>query len=222
MARRDHDAYYTPTDAVHALMRRRPLIGKAGDVVVEPCVGGGAIAQPFRDRGCLVITNDLVPTVEADVHDDAQIVATWRELQMKADVDRIVRDGHDSAIFSAIDWVVTNPPFVAARPILKQAIAHARLGVAFFLRLSFLEPTEERGDWLAAHPPDDLFVLPRISFTGDGKSDSVTCAWMVWYAEAWDYRAEREFARQGMYRRIEIVPDLDDPVETAQQDLWAV
>jgi hypothetical protein len=48
------------------------------------------------------------------------------------------------------------------------------------LRLSFLEPTRERGPWLAANPPDLVIVLPRISFTGDGKTDSVTCAWMIW------------------------------------------
>jgi hypothetical protein len=34
--------------------------------------------------------------------------------------------------------------------------------------------------WLAEHPPTKLIVLPRISFTGDGKTDSVTCAWYVW------------------------------------------
>jgi hypothetical protein len=48
------------------------------------------------------------------------------------------------------------------------------------LRLSYLEPTEDRGAWLNSHPPTDLIVLPRISFTGNGKTDSVTCAWIVW------------------------------------------
>jgi hypothetical protein len=49
-----------------------------------------------------------------------------------------------------------------------------------FLRLSYLEPVRNRGAWLAAHPPTGLIVLPRISFTGDGQTDTVTCAWMVW------------------------------------------
>jgi hypothetical protein len=55
--------------------------------------------------------------------------------------------------------------------------------VAMLLRLSFLEPTRERGPWLAKNPPDLVIVLPRISFTGDGKTDSVTCAWMIWDAD---------------------------------------
>lgn len=51
------------------------------------------------------------------------------------------------------------------------------------LRVSFLEPCNDRAEFLAAHPPR-LFVLPRISFTGDGKTDNVTCAWYVWDKEA--------------------------------------
>jgi hypothetical protein len=46
--------------------------------------------------------------------------------------------------------------------------------------MSYLEPVENRGVWLNEHPPTTLIVLPRISFTGDGKTDNVTCAWMVW------------------------------------------
>ncbi len=49
---------------------------------------------------------------------------------------------------------------------------------------SVLEPCEGRGAWLAAHPPQALIVLPRMSFTGEGKTDSVTCAWVVWAREA--------------------------------------
>lgn len=82
--------------------------------------------------------------------------------------------------FPPVDWVVTNPPFAAAMPILQYAVAHARVGVALYLRLSFLEPTRACGPWLEAHPPTRVLVLPRHSFSGDGKTDSVTGAWMVW------------------------------------------
>jgi len=55
--------------------------------------------------------------------------------------------------------------------------------VAMLLRLSFLEPTAKvnpRGPWLAECPPSRLIVLPRCSYTGDGRTDSVTTAWMIW------------------------------------------
>jgi hypothetical protein len=47
------------------------------------------------------------------------------------------------------------------------------------LRLSYLEPCNNRAEFLSVNPPS-LIVLPRISFTGDGKTDNVTCAWFVW------------------------------------------
>jgi hypothetical protein len=54
------------------------------------------------------------------------------------------------------------------------------IGVVLLLRLSFLEPTDQRGDWLAENPPDMQIVLPRWSYKENGKTDSVTTAWMVW------------------------------------------
>lgn len=46
--------------------------------------------------------------------------------------------------------------------------------------MDFYETSAEAVDALAAHPPTQLIVLPRHSFTGDGKTDRVTCAWMIW------------------------------------------
>lgn len=77
-------------------------------------------------------------------------------------------------------WVVSNPPFNQAPLIVPLAWAYAEIGIAMLLRLSFLEPVKNRGLWLNQCPPTELIVLPRISFTGDGKTDSVTCAWMIW------------------------------------------
>lgn len=225
MTRRDHDAYYTPDDAVRILHERRPLIGKPGEVVCEPCVGGGAIAQPFRDRGCLVVTNDLVPTIEADTHNDACSRPTWDQLQTDARA-RLDGSGRQWDNRITLDWTVTNPPFVAAMEILQQAYAHSRLGVAFFLRLSFLEPTEDRGPWLAEHPPDELIVLPRISFTGDGATDSVTCAWMIWYKPQTivlqsDHVVNMTIDAPHCGRPIEVIAKPADG-DDSQQSLWGV
>ena len=82
---------------------------------------------------------------------------------------------------ASIDWVITNPPFNLAYPMLLKSLLNVRVGVAFLLRLSFVEPTNERGDWLEKNPPTGRITLPRYSFTGDGRSDSVTAEWMIWY-----------------------------------------
>lgn len=67
--------------------------------------------------------------------------------------------------------------------IVARAYEAARVGIAMMLRLSFKEPTAKvnpRGPWLILNPLTRELVMPRHSFTGNGKSDSVTTAWMIW------------------------------------------
>lgn len=165
MTRRKLDAYYTLAPVVKALTARVNITGP----VLEPCCGGGVISDLFP--GCL--TNDIDPDVPARWHEDATQPEFW---------DRF-SDGMGIYGPHEVDWVVTNPPFNQAFPILEHAWEHARLGVAMLLRLSFLEPTNGRGPWLQVHSGQmtDLIIFgsPRPSFTGNG-TDSVTTAWMVW------------------------------------------
>ena len=99
--------------------------------MLEPCCGDHAITRALAPR--TVPTNDLNAACLAHSHLDARDRLSWTS-------------------FPPVDWVVTNPPFAAAMPILQHAVAHARVGVALYLRLSFLEPTRARGPWLEAHP----------------------------------------------------------------------
>lgn len=120
--------------------------------ILEPCAGEGHIVRPLEamDAG-FVIASDITTGNDARTW--------WPETH--------------------IDWVVTNPPFNQAFEIVQNAHNHCD-NLAMLLRLSWLEPTHKRGEWLQRNPPNQIIVLPRISFTGDGKTDSVTCAWMVW------------------------------------------
>ena len=82
-------------------------------------------------------------------------------------------------------WIITNPPYssLTCLGIAQEALRYSKIGVALLLRLSFLEPTRSagsRGDWLKDNPPDRLIVLPRYSYTRNGKTDSVTTAWHIW------------------------------------------
>jgi hypothetical protein len=157
MTRRAFDFYPTPAWATHVLMKHANVHG----FTYEPCVGAGDIKDVLRQYPGVrcVLTNDIDPERHASTRLDARRSEAW----------------HGEA-----DWVVSNPPFSDAMAIVRLAYTHARWGVAMLLRLSFLEPTEDRGPWLAEHPPTHLIVMPRISFTGDGKTDSVTTAWLVW------------------------------------------
>ena len=169
--RRANDLYCTQDAQVRALLQRVEIAG----IIYEPCVGHGDIAARFPAR----VTNDIDRGLPADTHLDATHADAWR---------------------IQCDWVVTNPPFSTAPQILPLAMATASVGVAFLLRLSFLEPVKNRGDWLAAHadqmPHLIPFGQPRPSYRigerrPDGRKyngDTVTTAWFVWRRD-WSWTA---------------------------------
>lgn len=159
--RRKNDFYPTPSWATDVLLQNV----KIGGVVLEPCAGDGDIVNVLlkepKENIENVWTNDIdVDRGGSHYNEDA--------------TKQTLYDIHD------VDWIVTNPPFNCAQQILEKAHKNSLYGVAFLLRLSFLEPTYERGPFLAENPPNKVLVLPRISFTGDGKTDSVTVAWLIW------------------------------------------
>lgn len=167
--RRENDAYFTSEAMMDALITHTKIDG----AVLEPCVGTGVISKDLSRRGLQVFTNDISLEYGADYYEDATTELGWDLMVSKSD---------------GVSWVITNPPFNRAFEILKLARRNVP-NVALLLRLSFLEPTYARQDYLECNPPDSLIVLPRYSFTQDGKMDSVTCAWMVW---------SKEYSRKGI------------------------
>lgn len=174
MTRRKNDAYNSPGWVVKALFDFANIYPQS--LVLEPCCGDCSLAIPMQNMGCIVFTNDIDPNTKAQRHKDYLKfdLSEWRT-DKQPTIDWL-EDGHTLKP----DWVITNPPFGLAFPMLQKAIEEATVGVAFLLRISFLEPTNERGEWLEQNPPNGLLYLPRISFTGDGKTDSTTVAWMIW------------------------------------------
>lgn len=163
MTRRRWDQYFTPAHATRELMKH---VNFTNCYVLECCNGDGAITSVVREVASVVKTNDIDQDLLTDYHRDVSIAERWKTFP---------QGGH---------WVVSNPPFNQAPQIIPLAYEYANVGIAMLLRLSYLEPCftrkSNRAAWLAEHPPTQLIVLPRISFTGDGKTDNVTCAWMVW------------------------------------------
>lgn len=155
-------------DSPHWFLTHLVKYVKIEGIVGEPCKGSGNLSDlfPYIDRVGHHWTNDLDPSVDADFNLDAADSTSWGQLPES-------------------DWIITNPPFNAAFPILQNAYNHARVGVVMFLRLSFQEPTEERAQWLHDHPRHLDLVYPRFKFRKgkDGRSwqtDSVPIIAMVW------------------------------------------
>lgn len=160
--RRKLDFYPTPKWATELLVRSVPIYGG----ILECCSGDGAIADVLETMTEVKVwRNDIVDSMpRLDWAKDATDRFAWYQMT----------EHH------TVSWIVSNPPFSHAPQIIPLAYEHAAIGIAMLLRLSYLEPVENRGAWLNEHPPTQLIVLPRISFTGNGKTDNVTCAWMVW------------------------------------------
>ena len=138
--------------------------------ILEPCAGDGAIAQLLPN----CYTNDIDPDHETDYTIDATSHSAWN-------------------LLGEWDWIVTNPPFKDANLILENAWDYSKVGIAFLLRLSYLEPTESRRDFLYRTEDHLRFIIPfnpRPKFRLDRKgSDSVTVAWFIWLKDfSWESR----------------------------------
>lgn len=157
--------YESPSWFTTELLRHVKLSG----VIGEPCVGHEAIASllrvwPYTKQ---MWTNDIDPHKAADYHLDATLSESW-------------------AKFPDCDWICTNPPYAEfAAPIIRNAYQKARVGVAAFLLTSFLEPCDDRADFLQQHPPSLVLILPRFCFRKDKKgkrwaTDNITISCFVW------------------------------------------
>lgn len=162
--RYEFDRYDSPHWFLTHLPNHLDLSGTVG----EPCKGSGNLSDllPYYPGVSKVWTNDIDPAVAADFNLDAVDGRSWDKLP-------------------PADWIVTNPPFNCPMPILKNAYKHARFGVVFFLRLSFIEPTKERAFWLLNHPRYLDLVYPRFKFRKDKKgrnwqTDSLPIAAFIW------------------------------------------
>jgi len=189
MTRQEFDNYPTMRELTWALVDRLPELDPLS-TIVEPCAGGLDIVQAITAKlpDTVYITNDIHPGCACAYTSDAadRDAAVWQQV-------RALGDRHAGKP----EWTITNPPFKLAHKILPLALEHSAVGVAFLLRLSYLEPTmkrQARGAWLRAHEDQMVRLIPfgnpRPWFPPYAKdeTDSVTPAWFVWLKE-WSWRA---------------------------------
>jgi hypothetical protein len=157
-----NDFYPTPERLTKSLL----TFFQPDGIVLEPCAGDGAIVNVLKNESMIknVITNDIVNGKAQHCFD-----ATQRNL-------------YDS--IGKVDYVVTNPPF--SQPDCQQIIDRCwdkvECGMAFLLRLTYLEPCGNRASFLKNTNLSKLIIFnPRPRFREDTKgSDNCTVAWFVW------------------------------------------
>jgi hypothetical protein len=163
--RRAFDAYYTPPGLARALVALLPV---EGSVVWEPHAGGGSFVRALVQARAAVMASDVQATAQGLVEEGVAYAFDGDFLATSFLGTEVV-----------IDWIVGNPPYGQAEAHVRHALSEARVGVAFLLRLGFLESARREGFW-KEHPPHKVVVVcRRPSFTGEG-SDGASYGLYIW------------------------------------------
>lgn len=162
MKRMERDFYPTEQKLTQILIDKH-LKYETIDTILEPCCGEDHITRVLHSNFYNTAATDITMGEQYDATTDDY----WRNRKGK------------------YDWVVTNPPYNKANIIVPKAYDAARVGVAMLLRLTWLEPTKARQEFLQKVPLSTLLIFnPRPKFRSDTSgTDSVTSAWFVWDKE---------------------------------------
>lgn len=173
-----YDRYFTPPWATRALIDH--LGERLHGLIWEPCAGHGYIVDVLRDAGHSVLATDILP------HEALDEVHNFLE---------------PCAYSPGMRWIITNPPYTTAICTATDIVRHAleafpRSSVAMLLRLSWLEPCDDRAALLLDYRPTDYIVLPRVHYIGAPGNNNQTSVWMIWdRSEKWRWdHAQEGFA----------------------------
>lgn len=163
--RSEADNYPTPAWVTHRLLERLKLPGGAW---LESSAGEGgiikavnAVRKDVRWSACELRKKCRPALLKAGVKD----------LNLCSFLDVLPHDFGTPAV------CINNPPFSMAMQFIEHSLKFAPW-VIHLLRLNFLG-TEKRNKFFQTTMPDVYVVPDRISFTGDGRADSIEYAWLV-------------------------------------------
>lgn len=179
------DRYYTPEWATEELVKY--MGGRIHGEVWEPCCGADMIGRVLR-RSC----DDVHAYLGTDVDSGADTGlwlrsrSGWHKSEGPIAHDMLGERTHEY-----FDAIITNPPYTipykngkaTAADFARRALEYqGRLGclVAMLLRLTWLEPTQEREDLFREHPPTDVLILRRVQFIRSDIQNMCTSAWIIW------------------------------------------
>ena len=162
--RRPLDDYPTPDWVIRAIA---PHV--AGQTVLDPCCGAGAILDVFAERGATVGGIEFSEVRAAEATAKGHHVRVGNALDVE---------------WPEADLIITNPPYSLAQEFAEKAIRSVKPGgtVALLLRLGFLE-SKKRIGFHRAHGSSVYVLASRPSFTSNGKSDKTPYGWFLWGAK---------------------------------------
>ena len=136
--------------------------------ILDPGCGTGVWGQAALDRW----PHAMVDGVEIR---DVESPAGYRYLY-RGDF-RLMDTGLD------YDLIIGNPPFVYAESFVRVGLDNLKTDggyMLYLLPLSFLASKGRARGLFRHHPPMEVHVAHRVSFTGNGKSDNTEYAVYIW------------------------------------------
>lgn len=166
------DYYVTPVPVILAFLKELVCVypGALDGRILDPCAGGDADHAMSYPEALLQAGVSPMQTSTVDVREDS-LAAT------KADY-------LDLHLAFQPDLIITNPPFLYAEAIARKALSDVRPGglVCLLLRLNFFGGKARKPLWDDFMPEYAFVHSRRLSFTDDGRTDSIEYMHAVWVA----------------------------------------
>lgn len=166
--RMKHDYYKTPVYEIENFLKQfNKIYGYHLHFsnILDPCAGGDT-KSPMSYPEALKAYNTKIDTIDIRQDSKAALKADYLQTDCK----------------NKYGMIITNPPFNIALEVIKKAIDDVKDGgiVIMLLRLNFFGSKKRKQFW-DYHMPEYTFVHhERMSFTDNGKTDSIEYCHMVW------------------------------------------
>lgn len=161
------DYYVTPIDRIVKFLAefsKHEDVLKSECRILDPCSGGDefhlmSYPEALKQIG---VNNANITTVDIRKDSLAEIKEDYLSIELK----------------NRFNVIITNPPFNLAREIIEKAMDDVNDNgfVIMLLRLNFLEGKSRLDLWQRQLPKYIFVHSARMSFTDDGKTDSVAYA----------------------------------------------
>ena len=171
-ARSNHiaDYYVTPVNKIIDFLHEFDKcddIFKNDILVLDPCAGGDEDNEMSYPKALKTLNSNLnVDTCDIREDSRSKIKGDYLELECE----------------NKYDVIITNPPFNISLDIINKALSDVKEGgyVIMLLRLNYFGG-KVRKELFENHMPKYCFVhRRRMSFTANGKTDSIEYCHMVW------------------------------------------
>lgn len=163
--RHQNDYYVTPIDDVVLFLKELESVEGnifEGKKVLDPSAGGDAInVMPYPTALVehMGVNPKDITTIDIRQDSRAEIKGDYLKLDMS----------------DKFDVVITNPPFNISLDMIKKALSELKEGgyAIFLVRLNYFGSKARKEFWDTILPKYTFVHSKRISFTPDGKKDSI-------------------------------------------------